>query len=289
MIKRRGLYYVVLALPASIFVFGLFGYLLGHCLYLSFREYTPLIHIDKFVGLANYKKILTDRVFLTACLRNLIYMAVIVGANVVIGFGSALLVNKSFKGHRTFRTILIMPMLLIPTGAGIVWAMLYNYDFGVINHLLEFLGLGRKMFLSSPKYAFWSVVITDIWAWTPFVFLILLAGLQNLPKDPFEAAKIDGVSSWQSFVYITLPLMKPVFGIAIILKSIDTFRSFDYMWVMTKGGPGNASQILSTITYRTGFRTLRYGLGSAMSVVSLLISLVFSIFLVFLMARERRR
>jgi len=285
--KQKGSFYILMALPAITIVFGLFGYLLIHVVYLSFRSYNPLLRINNFVGLENYIEILQDSVFLMAILRNVIYTGLAVGAGFFIAMGMALLVNMGFKGARVLRVIAITPMLLMPAAAGVIWVMLYNFDFGMINHILEFLGLSRQAFLATPKQAFYAVVITDIWGWSPFLFLIFLAGLESLPVEPLEAATIDGASVLQRFWYITLPLLKPVIVIGLLIKALDTFRAFDYMWVMTRGGPGNASQIISTIAYRSAFRIFKYGLGASMSVVSLVFSLIMTLILIKLLIARR--
>lgn len=278
-------FYVIMCLPAILLVFVFMGYLLCHCFYLSFRAYSPLEGIDRFIGFGNYTRILKDKVFVEAILRNIVYALLVVGANLLLGMGMAILINKGFKGEKIVRMILIMPMVCMPTVAGAVWVMVYNQEFGVVNHFLSLLGLERQMFLGLSKYAFYAVILTDIWGWTPFMFLILLTGLQSLPREPFEAARIDGASSWRTFWCITLPLLKPVTAIAIIVKLIDTFRTFDYIWVMTSGGPGNSSQIISTVTYRIAFQHFRYGLGSAMSIIALLFGLL--LFILFVKVRGK--
>jgi multiple sugar transport system permease protein len=285
--KRKNLFYFSVVSPAIIFVFGIFGYLLFRVFQMSFFEYKPLLHIYNFVGLKNYIYTLSDKYFIGAISRNIIYTIVVVFFSFVIGMIEALIINSNFRGNSILRVVFMVPMMFIPAAAGVVWIMLYNTDFGWVNQLISIFGGTRISFLASWKWAFWAVVTTDIWGWSPFMFLILLAGLKSLPVEPFEAASIDGASKFQVFHYITLPLMKPVIIIALTLKTIDTFRAFDYMWVMTQGGPGNFSQILSTIIYRYAFRIFNFGLGAAMSVCALIVSLILSIILFIFYFRER--
>jgi multiple sugar transport system permease protein len=198
----------------------------------------------------------------------------------------ALFINMEFRGANILKVVAILPMLLMPAAASTIWVMMYNYDFGIVNHVLEAAGFHRQLFLSQQKTAFYAVVFVDVWAWTPFLFLIFLAGLKSLPEEPFEAARIDGASGWQLFRLITLPLLKPVIVVGLLIKVLDTLRAFDYIWVMTKGGPGNSSQILSTITYRYAFKQFQFGLGASMCVLILLISLLLALILARMLPRS---
>ena len=288
MAHARQKFYLRMVLPALILIFGLFGYLVGRAFYISFRAYNPLLMIDKFVGLDNYFKVLADPVFLMAAFRTLIYVGICIGVGFIIGMLMALFINRQFPGANVLKVISILPMLLMPAAASTVWIMIYNYDFGILNHALEAVGLQRQLILSQQQRAFYAVVFVDVWAWTPFLFLIFLAGLQSLPEEPFEAAKIDGASGWQRFWRITLPLLKPVIMVGLLIKVLDTLRAFDYIWVMTKGGPGNSSQILSTITYRYAFKQFNFGLGASMCILILLISLVLAIILAKMLSQSER-
>jgi multiple sugar transport system permease protein len=186
------------------------------------------------------------------------------------------------------RVILILPILFIPAAAGMTWALLYDGEVGLINHFLRSIGLKPKMWLASGSTGFPAVMITDIWAWTPFSYLILLAGLQSLPTEPFEAAEVDGASSLQRFWHLTLPMMKPIIAIVTVIRSLHTFRTFVFIWTMTRGGPGDSTQVMSTLIFVRAFRNFRYGLGSTMAVITLLIAVVLSLFLIALF-KERAR
>ena len=153
---------------------------------------------------------------------------------------------------------------------------MYNYDIGVINNVANSLHILRVDWLGDPKMALISVLITDIWAWTPWMFLILLAGLEGLPAETIEAARIDGASGLRLIWMIMLPMMRPIYQVAISLKAIDTFRTFDYVWVMTGGGPGSSSDILSTYIYKSAFKNLAYGYSAAISLVVLVFTVALS-------------
>jgi len=272
-------------------VFVTFGLLLVYPLaygfYISLRDYNIVRQIDKFVLFKNYIELFHDKVFLASVYRNLIYVGGVVAANFLVGLGMALLINKGFKGRSVVTLLLILPMLLVPSTAAVLWRFLYDIEFGSINHILDFLGLGRHSWLGSKNTALYAVMVADIWASTPYVFLILLAGLRSLPQDCFEAARMDGASSWQLFRYITLPLLFPIIMIVVIFKTVDTFKAFDYLWVMTRGGPGRSSHIISTYTYEHAFQYYEFGSGASMSIFTTIIILMIVMLFMVILAKKR--
>lgn len=278
--------YTFMIVPALIVASVLFFYPVIRTFYLSLYEYSPVFNVDRFNGLNNYFQIFNGSTFRLTILRTIIYTIGVVGADFLIGMGFALLTYKRFKGVKIVRTILTIPMLFIPAAAGITWTLLYNEDIGVINIFLRSIGLKGKMWLAFSNSALPAIMITDIWAWTPFMYLILLAGLQSLPLSPFEAAKVEGASSFQRFWYLTLPMLKPVITIGIIIKSLDTFRTFVYVWVMTRGGPGDASQVLSTLIYRKIFMDFNFGFGSSMAVVAFIFAFIIASLLIVIASRR---
>ena len=162
---------------------------------------------------------------------------------------------------------------------------MYLTNFGTVNHILDFFGLDRFAWLASGKMAIYGVMFADIWSWTPWMFLILYGGLRTLPTEPMEAAEIDGASTWRILWNIILPLLSPVIIIAITLKSIDTFKTFDYVWIMTRGGPGGSSHIASTYIYETAMNNLNYGYGAAMAIIVLLICFMMAIGFIFILKK----
>jgi len=280
-------FHYLMIVPTLVVVGMFFVYPLVQTFYLSFFSYSP-IYGKKFLGLTAYSRVLSDKTFIDTILRNLIYVGVVVGVNLFIGMGYALLTYKAAKGIRILRIILVMPILFIPAAAAITWSLLYDGQIGLINHFLKSIGLGGRMWLASGRTAFPAVMVTDIWGWTPFVYLVLLAGLQSLPVEPLEAAEIDGASSFQKFWYVVLPMMKPVIAVATVIKSLDTFRTFVFMWTMTMGGPGDSTQVLSTLIFARAFRQFKYGLGSTMATITFLVAMVLSISLITVF-KERTR
>jgi multiple sugar transport system permease protein len=185
--------------------------------------------------------------------------------------------NQRFAGEKVVRTVIIFPMLLIPVAAAVLWRFMYNYDVGVINKTLASLGIGRVNWLGDPNMVLYSIIITDIWAWTPWMFLILLAGLEGIPAEQVEAARIDGASGLRLVRYVILPLMAPVTRVAVSLKAIETFRTFDYVWIMSRGGPGSSSEIMSIFVYTQAYKNLEYGYSGAISFLVLVLMVAVSI------------
>jgi multiple sugar transport system permease protein len=199
-----------------------------------------------------------------------------VGTSFILGLSVALLLNKNIKGKFIYRSLLIIPMVLPPIVIGFTFRFMYNYDFGVLNYFLDIIGLSRVTFLASTKTALPSIVIADIWQWTPFMILVFLSALEVIPEELYEAAKIDGASKQKIFVYITLPLMKPVVVIALLIRIMDSFRAFDKIFIMTRGGPGESSQTLSLYIWKKGLSFFQISEAIAMSIILLIIILLLS-------------
>ncbi|MBI3695359.1 MAG: sugar ABC transporter permease, partial [Acidobacteria bacterium] len=182
-----------------------------------------------------------------------------------------LLVSREFRGRRVLRSILLIPMLLPPVVVAVIWRLILNPEFGVLNGTLRSLGFNtaKLTWAASEKTAMLSVILVDVWQWTPFMFLLLLAGLQGLPVEPFEAAVVDGASGWQVFRRLTLPMLRPVIAIAVLLRGMDLLRVFDQIFILTQGGPGFATETVTLYIYRTAFRFYNFGYAAAMSFVLL--------------------
>jgi len=274
-------------IPLIVVVSIIFVYPLFRVIYLSFFDYHPVFG-KEFVGLQTYRELMVDNLFLTTILRTFIYVIVVVLSNLIIGMVYSMLTYRLHKGVKLLRLILIVPILLMPPVTASTWMLLYNEQFGLINHILGAIGFPAVMWLSSSRTAFPAVMVTDIWGWIPFVYLILLAGMQSLPTEPFEAAELDGASSTQKFIYLMLPMMKPVLATATIIKCLDTYKTFSFVWIMTKGGPGYSSHVLGTLVFQKAFSSFQYGLGSTMAIVMILIGFLL-VCLVGLIFRERNR
>ncbi|WP_162799017.1 carbohydrate ABC transporter permease [Paracoccus indicus] len=219
-----------------------------------------------WVGLTNYTKLADDNLLRAGALNTLIFAVVAVAMQMLIGFVLALLTTRVVHGRVFYRTVFILPILVPGIIIGAIWKLMYSYDFGVLNTLLITLGLTPQDWLGNPNLALLSVIIVDVWHWTPFCFLLLLAGLESLPDDIFEAAKIDGASRWQQLRHITLPLMLPTITVTFVFRMILAFKVFDEIYLLTGGGPGTSTEVISFTIYRRFFTEDQTGYGAAMSI-----------------------
>ncbi len=222
-------------------------------------------------GLGNFARLARDRFFLVSLGQTLIYTTAALAAEFTLGLSLALLVNREFRGRGLLRSILLIPMLLPPVVVAVVWRLILNPEFGVLNGTLRSLGFNTSAltWTGAETTAMLSVILVDIWEWTPFLFLLLLAGLQGLPVEPFEAALVDGASRWQTLRRLTLPMLRPVIAIAVLLRLMDLLRVFDQIFILTQGGPGFATETVTLYIYRTAFRYWNFGYAAAMSFVLL--------------------
>ena len=229
--------------------------------------------------LQNFTRLITDQFFFSALAHTFIYAAIALTLEFLIGLALAVLLNEQMRGRGAFRSLLLLPMMLPPVVVGVVWRLMLNANFGAVNGTLKRLGVNPEplTWTASPKLAMAAVIIADVWQWTPFMFLILLAGLQAIPQEPYEAAVVDGSSAWQTFRHVTLPLLKPAILIALLLRSMDLLRVFDHIFIITEGGPGFATETLSLYIYRTAFRFSNFGYAAAMSFVLLIITNLISL------------
>ena len=240
-------------------------------------------------SLANFSRLATDRFFFSALGHTVIYAVVALTFEFLLGLGLAVLLDRSLRGRAIFRAVLLIPMMIPPVVVGVVWRLMLNADFGAINGTLSRLGVDTKGFTwtASPNLALASVIAVDIWQWTPFMFLVLLAGLQAIPQEPYEAAMIDGAGPFQTFRHVTLPLLRPAILVALLLRTMDLLRVFDQIFILTEGGPGFATETVSLYIYRAAFRFFDFGYAAAMSFVLLALTNVISaIYIKFLQAKE---
>ncbi|MEO8485764.1 MAG: sugar ABC transporter permease [Betaproteobacteria bacterium] len=221
------------------------------------------------VGFRHYAELSRDPLF-AAGLRNTVVFAVLaVGAEMVIGFVLAQWVSRAGRAEIVYRTVFLLPILLPGIVIGAIWKLMYNPDFGVVNQMLALAGIAGRDWLGDRALALGSVIAVDVWHWTPFVFLLLLAGLQSLPQDVHEAAKVDGAGTWTELRYVTLPMMLPTIAVTFAFRLIVSFKVFDEVYLLTGGGPGTATEVVSFTIYRRFFTEDRMGYGSAISVVVL--------------------
>jgi ABC-type sugar transport system permease subunit len=233
-----------------------------------------------FVGLENYLKISRSRVFWAAVGRTFYFTGVSVGVAIILGLGIALVLNQDFKGRAFVRGLIILPWTLSSVVNGMMWKWIYDGSYGALNGFLLQLGWidSYKVWLADPRVAMNFVVMAEIWKETPVGVIFILAFLQTIPSSLYEAAKVDGASPWRRFRYITLPLLKPIILLLIVLKSVWAIRdSFDIVYMITRGGPAESTQVVTFYAYLTTFKFLRFGYGAAISYLITLIILVFAV------------
>lgn len=226
----------------------------------------------KYIGLTNYSRMLHDAAFWESMLRTVGFTVLVVLVELVLGLGLALLANRELHARGLIRTALILPMVIAPVVVAIVWRLLYNQEFGLINFFTGLLGLGRPSWLGDPRLAFFSLAMMDIWQWTPFMFLVLLAGLQSIPLDLYEAAHVDGGTTLQVLRYVTLPLLSPTILVGLLVRTVDALRIFDQVFLLTAGGPGTTTEFVSLFIYKTAFKFSQMGYASALLVVLFLVT-----------------
>src|SRR6185437_6599906 len=248
-----------------------------------------LLHpaLAPLVGLKNYVTVMSDPRFWGATWTTIIYSVVTVTSEFVLGLGIALMLNRTIRSRPIYFAILTIPMAMSPVSVALIWHMLLQPNLGIVNHLLQVMGLPRVDWLGSADTALWTMAFIDVWQQMSFVVLILAAGLASLPREPYEAAEVDGARGLQQFWFITLPMLRPIAAIAVIIQLINEFRTYDLPYVLTKGGPGTSTEVLIFFAYRRAFLGLSLNEGAAASFALLLIVLVLSI--VFFFVIERRR
>ena len=271
-------------LPTSAMMLLIFGIPLAFSLYLSFQGWSPdqALFAGRFSGTANFEDLLTDPQFLKSLSVTFIYTAIIVAAELACGLGIALLLNIDLPWIGLFRTALVVPMMITPIVAALCWKLLLDPDHGVVNYWIG----SHIVWLGRPDTALLSVMVVNLWQNAPYVAVLLLAGLRSLPSEPVEAASIDGASRWQVFWHITLPLLRPYILVALLLRTIFEFRAFDNIYVMTSGGPANATMTLSMFTYLASFVRFDLSLGAAASWLMLVMCLLLCLFFIAVIRRR---
>jgi len=263
--------------------------LLGLSLYpLIFSLRLSLTNSEGVWTLSQFERLLRDGLFGIALVQTFIYTLVALVLEFGLGLLLALLLNRELAGRKIFRAILLLPMLLPTVVVGIIWRLIYNPSFGLINGSFRALGIDTSgwLWLSGQKTALISVILVDVWQWTPFMFLLLLAGLQSLPVEPYEAAKMDGASAWQIFRDITWPALKPTVLVVVLLRILDLVRIFDQIFILTEGGPGFATETASLYIYRNAFRFFNLNYAAALSVILLALSTAVSLWLIRLLGKR---
>ena len=224
-----------------------------------------------FVGLQNYIDILSDQPFLDSIWRSLLFTVVATTIELVLGFLIAMFVYRDIMGRNVLRAALLTPMIITPSIVGVMWSILFQSEVGPLNWFLSLVGIAPIGWLTSPNMAMVSIIITDVWHWTPFMFLLCLSAMQMIPVDLYESAEVDGASSSQMLFHITLPMVRDTVVVAVILRSMEAFELFAEPFVMTGGGPGTATETVSVHIYKSAFMFFQMGYAGAMVVVSITI------------------
>jgi multiple sugar transport system permease protein len=254
--------------PALLMVACIIVYPVLYTGWMSLQEwFASSLTPPKFIAIENYARIITaDPRFRDAFFRTLYFTLIAVSVETALGVAMALLFNREFWGRGLVRTLSILPMMATPTAISLVFVMMYHPTLGVMNYLVSLTGLSPFKWTYSSKTALYAIALVDVWEWTPLIMLIALAGLAALPKEPYESALIDGASNLQCFWYITLPLLRPTLIVAILFRSIDALKTFDIIFVMTQGGPSNASETINILLFNQAFSYFNMGYASSMAV-----------------------
>lgn len=258
-----------LLIPLLILLGVFMLYPLFFCLYYSFHLW-GMQEEAIFTGLQNYRQMLHDKAFLQALGRTFEVLVICVVAELLIGLGLALLWNRDFKGQNIVRGLALLPLLVAPLVLSLLWNFMLEYDFGAVNQILTALGL-NKVYWWSPHYALYTICLITIWQWFPFSVFVLVAGLRSLPRDVFEAAKVDGASGWYTFRRLTLPMLSPLIMIIVVLRAMWLIRLFDPLYGTTRGGV--RTELLDWTVYRTAFVFFDVGYGSSMAIFSLVLTI----------------
>jgi multiple sugar transport system permease protein len=242
----------------------------------SFRDWALYDPQKTWVGLTHYVHVLSDTTFLTLVLPNtflLMFCTVTIG--LALGLALAHLLNRRFPGRTVIQTVILLPLMVAPVIAATMMRWMFNDQFGVVAAVVEAFGFGQIAWLAERWPSFAIIVFTDVWIWAPWFTIILLAGLQSLPREPYEAAEIDAASKWRIFTHLTLPMLRPVMAVCIVIRSIDAFRTFDQVWVLTGGGPARQTEVFSVYAYIEAFQNLNFGRGTAAAMIGAVIIGVF--------------
>ena len=286
--QRRGsLFYYAIFLPAFLVILFLTIYPVFSVLFNSLFRYSFLEVEKTFLGLGNFIRIAGEQIFRTAFLNTVIFSFSATVIEASLGVFLALLFYGSYAGKRITMITVIFPMMLSTMVICAIWKTMYHYEIGIINHLLTSVGLPRVGWLINKKIALLSVIIVDVWQWTPFAFIIVQAGLNSVPRELFEAASIDGAGYLGTVFHITFPILADQILLVFLLRTIDTFRIFDKVYALTQGGPGNATETVSYFIYREGFSFFNLGRASAAAVYTLIvIALIASFYIRSILKKE---
>ncbi len=276
--KKRKVQWRFLAIPLIFYTIWVIGPTI-YTFYLSLTEWDGLTD-PNFIGITNYLDLFNDSVFYTSLVNNFIWLFIFLLIPVVLGLFLAILLSKKIRWAKGFKAAIYSPMILAPVVIGLIWSWIYHPKAGLLNNTLTYVGLDflTRGWLSNPETALYAVIGAAVWRHTGYVMLLFLAGLTSIPPTLIEAARIDGATAWQRFRYIILPLLKPATVIVLVITMIQSLRAFDFVNIMTRGGPFNSTNVLANYMYTEAFRNYEMGYGAAIAVILFIIMFVFIFF-----------
>ena len=275
----------LLSVPAVLLIIGIL-YAFFYGVYYTVLDYAATNPNPTFVGVSNYREVLSDPLFWRSAGTTLLYAVMATGAETVLGVAIALLLNRSSLIGKTFERLLILPLMIAPVIAGVIWKLMFNPQFGVLNHVF---GLGSTFDWLSKDRALFSVVLVDIWIYTPFVAILVLAGIRSLPQEPFEASDVDGAGWFYMFRRLMLPMMWPYILVAVIFRFMDCLKVFDSVYVLTQGGPGVTTTTLQISAFEDSITNLNYSRGSTYMFLLWIIVFITARYLVGVLGKAQRR
>lgn len=268
---------VLLQSPSVLLLLAITIFPVLYSLALSFQSFSLILpgHTGQWVGTDNYAHVLSDPEFFNAARVTVIFIVVGVAVESALGLALAVALDSIKVGRRVFTSLLLIPMILTPLVIGLMYNFLFNAQFGLFTYLIQVLGIPLPQgLLGNPATALPVLILTDIWEWTPFMALAILAGFQSLPSEPFDAARVDGASYFQQIRYIALPMVRPIIAVALLFRSAEAIKEFDKVYILTGGGPGNTSEVVDLFTYRVSFGNWDMSYGAALGMVLFAVSMV---------------
>ncbi|RXT54589.1 ABC transporter permease [Bosea sp. Tri-44] len=278
--------YWLFSLPAVLIIAGVIVFPWLFTLYMSSQDW-KIGGGPEFVGLQNFAELFRDARFIESMGHTFYFTVLAVVLPILFGTAAALVFHREFPFRGLLRTIFVMPMMATPVAVALVWTMMFHPQLGVLNYLLSLVGIGPQAWVYSPNTVIPTLILVEVWHWTPLVMLIVLGGLAGLPREPYESALIDGANAWHMFRHITLPLVWPFIMVAIVIRTIDALKAFDTIFVITQGGPGTASETLNIFLYLQAFQFYKIGYASAVVVIFFVIIIMLSLLLLY--ARQKSK
>jgi multiple sugar transport system permease protein len=285
-LARRRRSYLLFVLPALLVVGAVIIFPWAFTVWMSAFDW-KIGSVAHFVGFDNYTQLATNKRFLESILHTFYFTLLAVIFPLILGTIAALIFHREFPLRGMLRSIFTMPMMATPVAVALVWTMMFHPQQGVLNYLLSLVGLPPSLWVYSPTWVIPSLVLVEIWHWTPLIMLIVLGGLAALPTEPYESARLDGASEWQLFRYITLPLLAPFLIVAAVIRTIDALKAFDTIYVISQGGPGTASETINLYLYLQAFAF--YNVGNASAVVVVFFVIILALALLLLHVREKAK